>query len=113
MPRFVAGLALLLFAGTAHAASFDCTKARMPDERTVCHYRLLNDRDVRMATLYGLDLRLVPMGSRDAIKDDQVVWLAKRRACRSDFTCLADVYDKRIATLRAVIETRVYPHGPF
>lgn len=97
----------------AGAASFDCVRGTAPDERAVCASRALNDRDVRMAVLYGLDLRLVPMGSRDVLRRDQAAWLAKRRACRADTACLARVYDRRIAELQSVIDTRVYPHGPF
>jgi uncharacterized protein len=53
------------------------------------------------------------MGSRDVIRRDQATWLGQRRACGADKACLARSYDKRIATLQAVIDTRVYPQGPF
>ena len=108
-------LALLIAAlpSMAGAASFDCARAGAPDERTLCRTRALNDRDVHMAVLYGLDIRLVPMGSRDAIKRDQAIWLRSRRACGADAGCLTRSYDRRIAALQAVIDTRVYPHGPF
>ena len=113
MHRSILALALVTGACAAHAASFDCLRARTLDEQTVCRTRALNDRDVRMATLYGLDIRLVPMGTRDAIKDAQAAWLAKRRACKADTFCLARAYDRRIAELQAVIDTRVCPRGPF
>lgn len=113
--RFHLPLALLLAAlpAMAPAASFDCARARATDERTVCGNRALNDRDVRMALLYALDLRFVPMGSRDVIRRDQAAWLRQRRRCGADGACLAAIYDRRIAALQAVIDTRVYPHGPF
>jgi uncharacterized protein len=113
MLRFVSGLLLLTLAWAAHAASFDCARAASSDEKTIFRMRALNDRDVRMATLYGLDLRLVPMGTRDSIRRDRALWLAKRRTCRADIACLTKAYDKRIAALQSVIDTRVYPHGPF
>ena len=113
MRHVATALTALLLAGSAQAASFDCTRARSADEHAICNIRALNDRDVKMATLYALDIRLVPMGSRDAIKRDQALWLDSRRACRADTTCLARVYDRRIAVLQAVIDTRVYPRGPF
>jgi len=108
-------LALLLLAlpAAADAASFDCTRARAADEKAICAHRNLNDRDVKMAVLYGLDVRLVPMGSRDVIRREQVAWLAGRRTCGADTACLARIYDRRIAELQKVIDTRVYPHGPF
>jgi hypothetical protein len=113
--RLSVPIALLLTAlpFVAHAASFDCARAKTPDERTVCARRVLNDRDVRMSVLYGLDLRLVPMGSRDVIRRDQAAWLRQRGRCGADPVCLARVYDRRIAALQAVIDTRVYPQGPF
>jgi uncharacterized protein len=113
MRHIIAALTALLLAGSANAASFDCARAASADEHAVCNIRALNDRDVKMATLYGLDIRLVPMGSRDAIKRDQAIWLNSRRACRADTACLTRAYDRRIAALQAVIDTRVYPHGPF
>lgn len=113
MKHLTALLAASFLAAGAQAASFDCTRASSPDERTICQIRALNDRDVKMATLYGLDIRLVPMGSRDAIKRDQAIWLRQRRACRADAACLTRSYDRRIAALQAVIDTRVYPQGPF
>jgi len=95
------------------AASFDCSSARSADERAICSHRTLNDRDVRMALLYGLDLRLVPMGTRDTMRRDQARWLDQRRACAANAACLRASYDRRIAALQAVIDTRVYRHGPF
>lgn len=113
MPRLTIMLALLSAAGSASAASFDCARALQQDERTICRIRTLNDRDVRMATLYALDLRFVPMGGRDVLKRDQAKWLANRRTCRANVACLGQAYDRRISALQAIIDTRVYPHGPF
>jgi uncharacterized protein len=66
-----------------------------------------------MATLYVLDRRFVPMGMRDRIIEDQGLWLARRRTCRAGIACLMKAYDQRIADLQAIIDTRVYPRGPF
>jgi uncharacterized protein len=107
-------LAVLLLAGSpAAAASFDCTKARTPDEKAICTDRSLNDKDVRMALLFDLDRRLMAMGSRDAMRDDQSAWLVQRRRCGADRICLHRSYDRRIAVLRGIIDTRVTPRGPF
>lgn len=103
----------LALPAAAGAASFDCARASHADERAVCADRALNDRDVAMSVLYRLDQRLVPMGSRDAIRRDQAAWLARRRTCGANTACLARAYDRRIAELQAVIDTRVYPRGPF
>ena len=111
--RPLAFLLLALLPAAAQAASFDCARAALADERAICASRALNDRDVRMSVLYGLDLRLVPMGSRDVIRREQAQWLRRRQACGAAPACLARAYDRRIAELQAVIDTRVYPHGPF
>ena len=113
MPRPLAFLVLAAIATTAQAASFDCARARAPDEKAVCASRALNDADVKMATLYSLDLRFVPMGGRDHLHDDQRAFLAARKACTANRACISRLYDRRIAALQAVIDTRVYPHGPF
>ncbi|MCZ4342075.1 lysozyme inhibitor LprI family protein [Sphingomonadaceae bacterium G21617-S1] len=112
-PLLPIALFLTTLPAAASAASFDCSRARASDERTVCASRALNDRDVEMSVLYGLDLRFVPMGSRDVIRRDQAAWLKRRARCGANPACLARAYDRRIAELRAVIDTRVYPRGPF
>lgn len=105
--------ATLLAAGAASAASFDCNKARAPDERAICADRGLNDDDVRMAQLYGIVRKVVPMGTRGAIMDEQSVWLRNRRTCGPNRACLQKSYARRIQQLNAVLEQRVYPNGPF
>lgn len=96
----------------AAAASFDCRKARSADEKAICANRDLNDQDVRMDQLYGITRRLVPMGGRGAIMDDQRAWLQARKACGADRACLRRSYDDRIRQLNTVMD-RVYQQGPF
>jgi uncharacterized protein len=99
--------------GPAAAASFDCARARQADERAICNDRALNDRDVTMSVLYGLDRRFLAMGGRGLLMDEQAAWLRGRRACGADRACLARSYDHRIAQLRRIIDTRVVTNGPF
>lgn len=101
------------FGTHASAASFDCAKAQAADERTVCAHLDLNDQDVRMSTLYHLDLRFLPMGGRDDLRDTQAEWLRERTACGAGLSCLRASYQKRIALLQDIIDTRVATHGPF
>ena len=96
----------------AAAASFDCNRARAPDERAICAYRPLNDQDVRVGQLYDITRHLVPMGGRDAIMDQQRAWLRSRATCGANRACLARSYDQRLDELNAVME-RVYRRGPF
>jgi len=97
---------------SARATSFDCTRAHAPDEKAICASRALNDKDVRMSTLYEIDGHLVGMGRRGAMHDDQIAWLKARKACGAARACLNAAYDRRIAALRSVLE-EVYTHGPF
>ncbi|MDX9674187.1 MULTISPECIES: hypothetical protein [unclassified Pseudomonas] len=108
---FAAGL--LLAADAAVAASFDCAKAKAPDEKAVCANRTLNDLDVTMGELFSLDKRLLPMGGRDALIGEQQAFLKSRKACGAKIGCLTDLYQKRVEALRNIIETRVMTQGPF
>ena len=46
--------AVLAAPGQADAASFDCSRARTASEQAICGNRSLEDRDVKMATLYSV-----------------------------------------------------------
>lgn len=107
------GFALLLSSTASPGASFDCDKATAADEKTICANRALNDMDVKMALLYELDKRFVPMGGRDALIDQQNAWLKRRQACGARVSCLTDIYQRRIDSLREIIDTRVITQGPF
>jgi uncharacterized protein len=45
-------LVLLLSGSMAHAASFDCTKAKTPLEKAICDLAKLSFADDQMATAY-------------------------------------------------------------
>ena len=111
-PIALLALTATLMAGGAQAASFNCNRARTPDELTICATLKLNDQDVRMAQLYDIAQHLVAMGGRGAIQDDQQAWLVKRRACGADRTCLARAYTRRLAELNKVLQ-RAYDRAPF
>ncbi len=104
--------ALVLMASGAQAASFNCARARSPDEKAICGSLTLNDQDVRLAQLYDITRHLVAMGGRGAIQDDQQAWLQSRRACGANRACLTQSYSRRIGELNRVLE-HVYSQGPF
>ncbi|MDB5454652.1 MAG: hypothetical protein JWP92_237, partial [Caulobacter sp.] len=79
MRPLLLALALTFAAGAAQAASFDCDKARGPDERAVCADRSLNDKDVKMSVLYDINRHTLAMGGRGALQDAQQAWLRERR----------------------------------
>lgn len=96
----------------AQAASFDCGRARAPDEKAVCADRPLNDKDVRMSVLYEVNKRTLAMGGRGALMDAQQRWLRDRRSCAANRACLTRAYDRRLGELERGLE-RIYRNGPF
>lgn len=95
----VAAAFALLCGTTAHAASFDCGKARAPDERAICADRALNDQDVRMDVYLTVASQVQLMGGNGAMRDEQREWLTRRRACGGNRSCLARAYDERVKQL--------------
>ena len=112
------GLAAMLAAGAAvtprpaAAASFNCWQARAPDEQAICADRMLDNRDVEMSVRYEMVLRLVAMGQRGDLQDQQRVWLQRRRSCGANRACLMRAYDSRINDLRQVFDD-IASRGPF
>jgi len=92
--------AILVAPGQADAASFDCSRARTASERAICGNRSLEDRDVKMATLYSVVRQFQGgMGALGAMRDRQTEWLAQRERCGSNVACIRRSYDTRIAEL--------------
>lgn len=100
MHRRLALVAALNIVGMpANAASFDCARARAPDERAICADRSLNDQDVRMATWLDVLGQVQLMGANGEMRDEQRVWLASRHHCGADRMCLVRTYDRRLGEL--------------
>ena len=95
-----------------HAASFDCERAQTKTEHAVCSERAINDADVKMATTYNIVRKLVPMGNRGVIQDQQVKWLQLRDQCQDNSKCLLEVYKMRQQKLDLEMN-RIYKQGPF
>lgn len=112
MVRFVLIAGLAFAATAADAASFDCNRARAPDEKAICASRALNDADVKMDTLFHVDAHLMAMGARGDLQDGQRTWLKRRQACRGDVRCLAKAYKDRLADLQAAFDG-IASRGPF
>lgn len=97
--------ALFMLAGSASAASFDCGKAKAPDEIAVCRTPALSMRDSEMGGLWYAYSRVpMMMGSSGARRDDAQAFLQQRSVCGANAGCLARVYDARIKALRAGID---------
>lgn len=95
---------LLLVAGVAspaEAASFDCARARAPDEVATCRTPSLSALDSEMGGLWYAYSRFpFAMGGSGARRDEAEAFLVRRRACTGNVRCLTRAYTDRIATLR-------------
>ena len=100
------------FSFVTYAGCFNCDKARPQTEHAGCEYRVVNDADVKMATTYNIIKRLVPMGTRGMIQDEQVKWLKLRDQCGDSSRCLSEVYKMRQQKLDMYMDS-VYKQGPF
>ncbi|SFO08525.1 lysozyme inhibitor LprI family protein [Xenorhabdus japonica] len=90
---------LLIFSPLNFAASFDCTKAKTPDEKAICSNLKLNDLDVEMSVKYHFLRGLFAMGVSGEIYDSQTAWLKQRQKCKGDTACLLQSYRTRINQL--------------
>jgi uncharacterized protein len=98
-------------AASAQVASFECARAAIEAEATICRVASLGAKDVELATLYRVLVTVHPARSgmayrefRDNQRDRQTEWLKKvRDACKDDVDCLLQAYDRRIKALSSTI----------
>ncbi|REE22112.1 uncharacterized protein DUF1311 [Paraburkholderia sp. BL27I4N3] len=102
----------MLGSASAFAASFDCGRARLPDEKAICASRQLSEMDVEMAVRYQMLTGLVAMGARGNMQDEQQAWLKSRKACGANQSCLLNAYRGRIGTLKDEY-ANLASRGPF
>ena len=105
-------LGVALIAVKTQAASFNCERAQTSTEKAICKQNELNDADVKMATTYNIVRKLVPMGTRSLIQEEQVKWLQLRDRCQDNVSCLVEVYKMRQQKLDLHL-SRIYKLGPF
>lgn len=92
-------LAFALATSTAaHAASFDCSKARSLPERMICGDVRLSEMDDRLAAAYASGLQVSP--APDRLRSEQRQWMAERNRC-SNAECVTEAYGRRTAALAA------------
>ena len=96
----------------ASAASFDCNRARLPDEKAICASRQLSELDVEMSVRYQMLTGLVAMGTRGDMGDEQQSWLSARKKCGANQACLLGAYRSRIQTLKDEY-AHLASRGPF
>lgn len=100
--NFVAFILLGCSSVSLNAASFDCAKARVPLEKTICTDTQLNKVDGKMGSLY-LQLRhSLGKNAATQLQEEQRAWLKQRtKICSpTDTSCLLNLYDGRVSTLK-------------
>lgn len=88
---------LLIIAGTAGAASFDCTKAASAVEKAICSDDKISELDSQLMLSYKKSMSTAV--NADALKLQQRAWLANVRNKCQDAACLKLAYADRIAQL--------------
>jgi len=96
----------------AAAASFDCSRSLAVDEEAICRTETLSNADVRMVTLYETVLKLVPMGVRSDLEEQQHEFARARTVCGAEVSCIAGLYQQRIAGLEKIIDD-IAARGPY
>ncbi|PPT94631.1 lysozyme inhibitor LprI family protein [Xanthomonas arboricola] len=82
--RVVIGGALLLGAGGAWAASFDCRQAGTAVEKRLCAVPALGNLDDQLDASYRALLDTAPRSAVADVRDRQRAWLRLRNACAQD-----------------------------
>ena len=88
----------------ALAQSFDCRKARAPDERAICADRYLAVKDEIIAMLYFrirdyIENYDAAMGELSRLRREQREFLRRRRACGGERECIDREQRRRILEL--------------
>jgi uncharacterized protein len=103
---------LLLACGVAQAASFDCSRAKTPQEKAICGSPELSAADEQMAAAYKVALVAAPAEMISEMREGQRVWIRQLAAdCKPDESqmstplnaCLRDSYDARTKELQDMI----------
>jgi uncharacterized protein len=101
----------LLLCTLAHAASFDCTKAKTAQEKAICSSPALSAADDQMAAAYKAWLAAAQPDWTAGIRENQIVWLRFRDAScpaaeadNSIVSCLSDIYRGRIDDLQGMVQ---------
>jgi uncharacterized protein len=95
----VLSLGLLVFAGEAAAASFDCKKAKTRSEKLICATAELSTADEELGKLYKAASKAAKGG--DELRKAQSFWLRKVRDACGDAACMLAAYQRRNLVLRA------------
>ena len=95
-----------------YSASFDCSKASSPFEKTICSNPNLSSLDEQLANVY----KTAREGTTnpDQLKAEQIAWIKATRNCGTDAGCIQQAYKTRIAALspQAKVAQTTLPPAP-
>ena len=91
---------LLLWAGNAPAASFDCAKAGTAVEKMICGDAGLSKLDEEMSGAYKAASQRCENEDKAQLKSAQLQWLKERNNC-ADSVCIRKSYQTKIDDLTA------------
>lgn len=92
-------VAIIIFAQSVPAASFDCSKASRPNEKLICSDPELSSLDDQLSNVYWRYVSVNP-----EIKANQIEWIKSTRSCSSEpspINCLKQSYRDRITLLNS------------
>jgi uncharacterized protein YecT (DUF1311 family) len=92
---------LLLRGSSGITPTFDCVKAEYEDEQAICRDSELIVLDQRLDAVYASTRGRLDADKRKTLAADENAWIAQRHSCKSDVTCIHDIYLKRIKILQA------------
>jgi uncharacterized protein len=113
--KVLVGTLLVGVSVAVHAASFDCAKARTPQEKAICGSAELSKADDGMAAAYRRAFDATPAEMRDAVRGDQREWLgllpkycpaAQPDRDQTLEQCLLLQYRSRIKELQGLVQHR-------
>jgi hypothetical protein len=82
------------------APSFDCSRARFADERTICATPELARLDNLDTRAYS-EVRSIPNSRNSALERNKLI-LQSRRDCRDDIECIKNVQRKALQIFRSL-----------
>ncbi len=91
------------------AASFDCNKAATSIEHQICADPQLSKLDETLNEKYKI--ARTHSNNREAIKQQQRLWLTSTRDACNDLECLKDAYRARITALTLINDTASTPRS--
>lgn len=97
---FLATILLAVSTTSGQAASFNCQRASLPSEITICRYNNLGNLDENLAAKYSRLKRLASWQTWQTVRAEQRRWIRARNRCGYDDVCLTSQYRSRVRQLR-------------